>query len=373
MATEKGPIHVFSGQFSGAIWHPPCYDYDKKQYESISRRKMFSKFEAVARAIEVLKPRVFLAAAGPACFLDPRHLELNFQPVNIFPRAGKFFTYVQKRLKNMATELCEPMPGDVLDLETFQWTTRNPDRVTDENFEAYVRAYAERMAPVFVARQRNLARQEVDAILVRLACELQRKLDHLPLRERVEHPLFVGVDELPGLWLRVDFSQGRVEPVRQIDVEKRHTLSASAADLARVLDGHLNWEDFLLSMRLRMSRVPDDYDAILHGFLAIETSDLPAFCEHIRATESRKERTVLEVDGRRYSIHRYCPHQGADLREAWVEGGRYLTCPRHRWRFDLENGGKCTMNSTSIHALPLAEGEDEPRLPADEAEAPAGG
>lgn len=370
IAAEDGPIHAFTGQFSGAIWHPPCYEYDQKHYETISRRKMFSKFEAVARAIDVLKPRIFLSSAGPACFLDPKLLHLNFQPVNIFPRAGKFFTYVQKRLKNTATELCEPMPGDTLDLETFQWTHRVQERVTDENFEAYVRAYAERMAPVFAARQRNLAREEVDAILVRLACELQRKVDHLPLRGRVEAPLYVALEERPEVWLRVGFLQGRVEPVRQIDAEHRHTLVVSAGDVVRVLDGHLLWEDFLLSMRLRMSRNPDDYDAIVHGFLALETADLPAFCDGILATEAKQERMVVEAEGRRYSVHRFCPHQGADLCEAWVERGRYLICPRHRWQFDLENDGKCTMNATSIHALPLAEDGDAASV---EAAAPADG
>jgi len=356
---EDGPIHVFTGQFSGAIWHPPCYVYEKKQYELISRRKMFSKFEAVSRAIDVLKPRMFLGSAGPACFLDPRLIDVNFQPVNIFPRAGKFFSYVQKRLKNTATELCEPMPGDVLDVETFQWVHQVPERVTDANFEAYVRGYAVRMAPVFEARHRNLSQQEMESILVRLACELQRKLDHLPLHERVSVPLYVGIEELPHVYLRVDFPRRRVEPVGGIDEDLRYTMVVRAGDVGRVLDGLLTWEDFLLSLRLKMSRNPDDYDAILHGFLAIEAPDLPAFCEAVVQAESRKERATVEAGGKCWSIQRYCPHQGADLTEAWIDGGRYLVCPRHRWQFDLENGGKCTMNATSVHALPVVQGETE--------------
>lgn len=375
IAREEGPIHVFTAQFSGAIWHPPCYAYEQKQYETISRRKMFSKFEAVARGIDVLKPRVFLSSAGPACFLDPRLLPINFQPVNIFPRAGKFFTYVQKRLKNCATALAEPMPGDVLDAETFQWVEQAAERVTDENFESYVRAYAERMAPLFAGRVRNLAREEVEATLVRLACELQRKLDHLVLHDRVSVPLYVSLEEMPGNYLRVDFGRRRVEPVPAITDEKRYTMEVGAADIARVLDGLLTWEDFLLAMRLRMSRNPDDYDAILHGYLAIEAEDLPAFCQAVLEAESRQERMVVEAGGgRRVSVHRYCPHQGADLSEAWVEGGRYLTCPRHRWQFDLEEGGRCTMNNTSIHALPVVGDENEAAEgPGAGTEAPAGG
>jgi UDP-MurNAc hydroxylase len=37
-----------------------------------------------------------------------------------------------------------------------------------------------------------------------------------------------------------------------------------------------------------------------------------------------------------------------------VEGERYLVCARHRWRFDLENGGLCAQNGSSIRARCLA-------------------
>lgn len=48
---ELGTIDTFTAQFSGAVWHPTCYDYPRKAYEAISSRKMIGKFEAVARAI----------------------------------------------------------------------------------------------------------------------------------------------------------------------------------------------------------------------------------------------------------------------------------------------------------------------------------
>jgi UDP-MurNAc hydroxylase len=56
-------------------------------------------------------------------------------------------------------------------------------------------------------------------------------------------------------------------------------------------------------------------------------------------------------------VNRFCPHQGADLTGAWVEDGRYLVCPRHRWHFDLSDEGKCMTNCTSIHARPATEAE----------------
>ena len=48
---HEGPPSVFTCQFSGATWHPVCYDYSPEEYAGISIRKAISKFETVARAI----------------------------------------------------------------------------------------------------------------------------------------------------------------------------------------------------------------------------------------------------------------------------------------------------------------------------------
>ena len=82
-----GNIDVLTAQFSGAGWHPTCYDYNDSKYRRISRRKARGKFEATARLIERLEPSMYLPSAGPPVFLDPSLIERNFEQVNIFPRA----------------------------------------------------------------------------------------------------------------------------------------------------------------------------------------------------------------------------------------------------------------------------------------------
>src|SRR4051812_12375680 len=109
---DDGPISIFTCQFSGATWHPVCYDYPRDVYERISRQKMLSKFEAVAKAIEAINPRIYLTSAGPCCFLDPMLLHVNFEPTNIFPRAQNFLSYLCKRLAKSATCSMEITPGD---------------------------------------------------------------------------------------------------------------------------------------------------------------------------------------------------------------------------------------------------------------------
>ena len=352
IAAAEGPIDVFTAQFSGAVWHPTCYEYERPAYEAISRKKMFGKFEAVARAILAVRPRAFLASAGPACFLDPDLLHLNFQSVSIFPRAPRFFTYLERRLRDHRPLLLEPMPGDVLDVQSCELQRVAAERITDENFDRYVRAYARRMAPFFEARRRPVDAARAEDVARRLAAELSRKLAAFALRARVTFPLYVALEDPAACTLRVDFAANRVDPVAEVPASDRYALRARTFDVGRVLDGLLTWEEFLLSFRLRLSRVPDRYDPLLHGYLALEVEDLPQFCERVLANEARRERIEVEAGGKRYSVTRFCPHQGADLAQAWVESGAYLVCPRHRWRFNLEDGGKCAANGCTIDARP---------------------
>ncbi|QSQ15304.1 Rieske 2Fe-2S domain-containing protein [Myxococcus landrumensis] len=367
IAEEEGPVDVFTAQFSGAIWHPTCYEYPEETYAAISLKKRESKFEAVSRALETLRPRAYLASAGPACFLDPTLFHLNLEKVNIFPNATQLFRFLDQRLPNAALKKLESMPGDVLDAGTLDYVSLDGERLTEDRFESYLRAYAADMAHLFRERRRNMLRAEVDEIHARLRVELQRKLDHLDLHARVGMPLYVELTELPHRLLRVDFQARRVDEVPSIHESTRYAMKVSAVDLVRVLDRKLTWEDFLLSFRLRLSRSPDVYEPILHGFLGVEIEDLRAFCEGVRSTESQRERTVVDAGGRRFTVQRFCPHQGADLSEGWVEEGRYLVCPRHRWRFDLEDGGRCPTNGSTLCAEPATQpsipSESEPDVP----------
>jgi nitrite reductase/ring-hydroxylating ferredoxin subunit len=64
--------------------------------------------------------------------------------------------------------------------------------------------------------------------------------------------------------------------------------------------------------------------------------------------------TVIAADGKKYEADRYCPHKGVDLVGASIDGA-LLVCPKHRWKFDLSQGGKCVegKNPCTINAVPL--------------------
>jgi len=351
---EHGPIDVFAAQFSGATWHPTCYDYPPEQYQRISRKKMFSKFEATAKGIEAVKPRMYLPSAGPSCFLDPVLAHLNYEPVNIFPRASKVLNYLEKRLERShpvwAPEL---MPGDVIDVERGDFAYQEAERVSEANANEYLKAYQARYAGLFNQRRRPPQNGQREILFERLQRQLEEKLSRFDLSERVDRPLYFQLDERPDPTLRVDFQGRQVKPVSQIAEQNFYSISAPAWEVERVLDKRLTWEDFSLTFRMRLTREPDVYQTLIQGFLIMEPEDLNHFCARLLDLESLRERIIVEAGGCRYSVNRICPHQGGDLKEGWVEEDRYLVCPRHRWRFDLYNGGRSDTSQESIEAVAL--------------------
>ena len=349
----EGPIDVLTCQFSGATWHPTCYEYEPSEYARISTHKYQSKFEMVARAIAAVEPKCFIPSAGPACFLDPTLFHINFQAVNIFPRAAQFFTFLKDRLNGIPLAMMDMMPGDVWRSASQQFRPLGTERVDETNFVSYMYSYAARYAQYFADRQPKLDPANIGETVDRLRDALQMKLEPLALNARIRVPLYFGLSDAEGRMLRIDFPTKRVDPVSQIDDRYYHSLTSPSWQVQRVLDGKITWEEFALTFRVKLNRKPDVYQTLMQGFLLMEPEDMNSFCEKLLAIEQRQKRITIEAGGTRYSIDRYCPHQGADLTQGWLTDGRYWTCPRHRWHFALDKEGRCTMNIGSIHAICL--------------------
>ena len=350
---EDGPIRIFACQFSGATWHPTCYDYSTAQYEAISAKKVMTKFESVAKALELIRPGAYIPSAGPVCFLDPMLFHLNTQRVNIFPRAAKVIEYFKRRLPNTSTFIPEMMPGDVLDALFCRVTSYAEPCFDEQTAQTYIAEYAASYRSYFEKRLASQRRVNEEQTIEALRVELEHKLAHLSLADRVIVPLYFRLGESCASMLRVDFGRRVVEYVPLKNDAKGYEISAPAWQIAKVLARELTWEEFSLTFRLRLKRDPDVYDPVLHAFLVMEAEDIGRYCDLLLQIEAQEQRITIEAEGRAFSVRRYCPHQGGDLSCGWIEHGRFLTCPRHRWQFDLLQGGQCTTNATDIGAICL--------------------
>jgi len=280
-------------------------------------------------------------------------MRLNFEPVNIFPRASQFLEYLRNRLARTETRLADIMPGDVVAAHSGELQEGGEVRVSESTFPNYIQEYAERYREYFADRQPEHSEQELDTILEHLGTELQRKLAAFTLRERVGVPLYFGFCDFAGTMLRIDFPDNRIDRVPEIREQDYYSLKAPAWQIARILRGAITWEEFALTFRMRINRRPDVYQTLIQGFLLMEPEDMNWFCARLLEIEQRQKRIIIEAEGTRYSIDRYCPHQGGDLSQGWAAGGRLWTCPRHRWQFALDKDGRCLTSNGSIHAVCL--------------------
>ena len=182
---------------------------------------------------------------------------------------------------------------------------------------------------------------------------MEQKLIHFTLSERIKIPLYFKLSDYDDRMIRVNFVDKQVEYADKAAEKDYYSIRTPSWEIARVLDRKITWDDFSLTFRMILNREPDMYQKLIEGFLVLEAEDLNCFCEKLLEIESRTERVIIEAGGCRYSVDRYCPHEGGDLAHGWIKDSRFLVCARHGWEFDLTNEGKCTSNHSSINAIPL--------------------
>jgi len=350
-----GKINIFSCQFSGAVFHPVCYDYPEKKYSEISKTKVEGKFSAVKRVLEQLNPEIYLPAAGPPVFLDQQLFHINFQENNIFPSPLIFKDYLKKEIPKM--KVCVPVPGTDLISNGETIDVIHPVNNHEKLFSLdTLEAYQFSVQDILDKRKESLSSYDSETVFKLLLNELQSKLLDFELTHDMDVILKFSINEISNKAIYIDFKNLNISTDSEHNTPTSNNLyeiSASTGDLGRLLDGYQNWDDFMLSFRHKLHRSPDIYQVAINGFLVMEKEDINAFCSNLMRLENQKERIIVEVEGIAYSVDKFCPHQGTDLSSGWIEEGQYLVCPKHRWMFDMENGGKALEADATINAVDL--------------------
>jgi UDP-MurNAc hydroxylase len=333
LANELGPLDYYSVQFSGANWHPACFGLPDEQRRLVAKKKVLSKLRNVLGGAKVLAPRFFVPAAGPAFFpfLDPA---LNVGSGTIFVHQDELDKYLRQ---NGITNTLYPRPGERINEDTRRApvTGPSPDQI---------RAYRTTHRDIWDELDDSFSK-------ARFAQTLQRRLD-LIADIAVPH-------DTPAVafcwgatdddWLLADLV-GKSLTASRATQQPCLILTASTKYFS-LMCGKERWQDIALSMRASVQRVPDVYNTIANIFLFADESNLAASL--VQSLNLSKERIVIEHQGQKYEINRYCPHQGGDLAYALIDDDLNLVCPRHSWRFDLACEGMCKTSGTSINALKL--------------------
>lgn len=322
-------INYYSVQFSGATWHPVCFRMPEEEKKRISEKKVAVKFNNVLGAIRHLQPDFYVPAAGPAVFpfLDAA---LSIEPGNIFIHQPELAGFLHEH--GVENILC-PRPGD----EISPVTTSTPIPRPSHEWLAESRA---RKQDVWAGLEQKFdARLLVDAINERLD-----QIWDLDIPEDTPR-LILSWGETEENCLTIDLVNKSVTQ-GSTDVEGYIKLAADEKYFWLMHSGH-RWQDVYLSLRAEVERKPDVFNSIANVFVFSDPSNLrDALLSTLRIP---KERIARSWNGKTCIIDRYCPHQGSDLSNANITADGHLVCPRHGWQFDLENGGRCTSSSDSVH------------------------
>lgn len=336
LKTIKEKVSVYAVQFSGATWHPVCYTYDEETKRNISRKKVNAKLIAVKKVIQDLKPDYFMPSAGPAVFphLDPT-LSLG---------EGTIFVHqplLEKLIKGESTRLVCLRPGETFDRDV--QTTPIPAPTREE---------VERLAQTLP----NLWKEANPAFdPSRLRYALQQRLDQIGDLKFEKCPILIlnwgSASKINGL--AVDLNSATVRPVSDLPEDNYMLVTAERKYFALMSDKANRWQDIYISLRASVTRKPDLFSTFVNIFLFSDVSNIrKAFQTTLNISEER----ILKIDpntGKSYEINRYCPHNGADLIDADIDGNGNLVCPRHAWLFKLANLGKCAETGASIKAAEL--------------------
>jgi UDP-MurNAc hydroxylase len=346
-----GPPDLLLVQCSGASWYPLVYEnYDEATKHARAQRKREQKLSYALSVANHLTPKILVACAGPPVFLDPALQAANQDPS--FPLPSVCCDWLQSHGYQGRVEA--PLPGDRIDLHM---DLLHEDRSMHAQFSwalvpGYVQEYAREMQPRIAEVYRRAEAIATDDLYGAFQCYFEQVLHLSPyFNERIEMTVRFDIEgEQGGTWLVDMGSHPGVRP-GHAGSPYHYRYRFHSRWLKRIILEGVPWENFFLSLRFSAQRDPDVYNDHLLGLLKF--NDGPS----LRAVEQYEKRTcadtilVTTADGVRYEIAKYCPHAGASMEKAPLNG-HTITCLNHHYVFDLDTGrcltGNCTLHSRRL-------------------------
>lgn len=336
----KERVTYFSCQFSGANYHPECFEYTRKRLTELRKKKIEMKLDLLCSTIKRLSPAYYIPSAGPAAFpfLNAGHPALD--------EDSTFISQVEleRRLKSEGIGCVHYMkPGDIFDPERKGQPIGRP---SERELEEYRVTRAEKL----MCRGEILSK-EVLLEEVRKRVKAFGKAEGTPLVQ------FVWGNGEKKDGITIDLRSGEVDG--DLDAKK------SIREVVRITGepeffGSLCrtdcWQKVFLGMGMRIRRMPDRYNNELNIFLYSSIRGLEQGKETTHGIPM--ERRKIQISEKTGTIRRYCPHQGGDLAKEEIIEGRYIRCKRHGWMFDMHEKGLHVESGLSLDLRMEGESSD---------------
>ena len=127
-------------------------------------------------------------------------------------------------------------------------------------------------------------------------------------------------------------------------------LEATPSYFGLMANSKYRWQDIYLNFRYTIRRIPEVFNTFINIFIFSDVSNIRAGFETTLNIDEERVVVVNPQNGKNYEISRFCPHNGADLKDAKINLQGNLVCPRHSWQFDLDSGGRCKSAEATIEA-----------------------
>jgi UDP-MurNAc hydroxylase len=316
-------VTFLASQFSTAIHYPHAYDFP----EELKHKKILdmqrTNFEHCLRTITTVSPKFYIPSSGPPRFLDPALWSLNKSDASVFYD----FNFVRDNFRRLTSiSSLELDPGDMFadgeitkgsiaeDRDIVAWSKQldtewraiytDPEEYSDAELEQY-----------FASIKANNAR---------FVTRFPRRFKLVVLSNSGQRGYVIVLDDLTDYVISP-------KPKEEI---YNYTFTVPAQLIRKILYEEWDWADVFITMMAVMHRDEDYYDQAL--FQLLNFGHQP---EILNGVLEKLESNVDMIEKGPFLIQRLCPHAGHDLMYAALEGN-VLTCPRHRWKWDL-NTGQC--------------------------------
>ena len=332
----KEKIHFYSVQFSGASWHPSSFIFSESKKKAISSQKVKNKLNNVLNAIKLLNPDYYLPAAGPAIF-PFLETSLSLGRDNVFIHQDKVNTFLKKEslIKNLFLK-----PGESLS-EATNKPILGPDKLELE-------AYKKNVIDVWGSIDFKFDREQlINEINLRLKEVIDLDISNTPILIFNYSDKFNSFDFTTESKIFIDISNKKLlnkfnydSPYEEIIADKKYFSLMHSGE---------RWQNIYLSFRAKVLRHPDVFTNFINIFLYSDLTNIRNnFLETFKISTERID--IQNKQGDIYEINRFCPHQGADLCNAEIDSDNNLICPRHGWKFSLNNNGIDIRSGESINS-----------------------
>ncbi len=347
-------IDILFTQFSGAMWYPAAYNYQKEKKLELSKKTREFLIDTFIQLANTVNAKYVVPSAGPPCFLEDEFFELNFMENGIFPDQNDILPLVKNKIKSKINCM---NPGDYVILDSDDIDFHNTYNFDYSKKEQLLNTYQKKRATIIKNYLESIPEPSKNLydMFIKHLSNIFEKNDYLvsQVGQLVE---FNITGSYGGQW-QVDFRQ-KLPKFFSTPIDKpQYKLYIDSRFLNLILHGQLLWEDLFLSLRFKAEREPDLYNWSLFSLLRYGHDENLLNLVELNELRTKAPTTInVKNDNKLFKIQRFCPHLGEDLSAASIKNG-VLTCPRHNWKFNLCDNGMCVFGGNKH--LKMYETSDE--------------